>query len=176
MNRNLFSIIAVSALIVPTLFSCKTTEANYRAAYEKTIAGREESGAVDSTIYGAQRRSMETVTLNTPDGDVEVRRQMVRITEEGGGSEEKLHRYNVVVRQFKQLFNAKSMRGRLAEGKYPSAFVIETAEPYYYVVIASYDDVSEARKALDEVRSSGNIVMREPLPFILEGIRRHRPL
>ena len=68
------------------------------------------------------------------------------------------------------------MRGRLAEGKYPSAFVIETAEPYYYVVIASYDDVSEARKALDEVRSSGNIVMREPLPFILEGIRRHRPL
>lgn len=176
MNRKLLNIIAVSALIVPTLFSCKTTEANYRAAYEKAIEGREGGAAVDSTIYGAQRRSMETVTLKTAAGDVQVRRQMVRITEEGGATDEKLHRYNVVVGKFKQLFNAKSMRQRLADGKYPSAFVIETAEPYYYVVIASYDDIAQAREALDAVRSSGNIVMREPLPFILEGIRRHRPL
>ena len=163
MNRKLFNIIAVSALIVPTLFSCKTSEANYRSAYEKAIAGRDSDSAVDSTIYGAQRRSMETVTLDTPDG-------------EGGGSDEKLRRYNVVAGQFKQLFNAKSMRERLADGKYPSAFVIETAEPYYYVVIASYDDISEATAELDALRQSGNIVMREPLPYILEGICRHRPL
>ena len=176
MNRKLFNIIAVSALIVPTLFSCKTSEANYRSAYEKAIAGRDSDSAVDSTIYGAQRRSMETVTLDTPDGEVEVRRQMVRITDGGGGSDEKLRRYNVVAGQFKQLFNAKSMRERLADGKYPSAFVIETAEPYYYVVIASYDDISEATAELDALRQSGNIVMREPLPYILEGLCRHRPL
>ena len=107
---------------------------------------------------------------------MEVRRQMVRITDGGGGSDEKLRRYNVVAGQFKQLFNAKSMRERLADGKYPSAFVIETAEPYYYVVIASYDDISEATAELDALRQSGNIVMREPLPYILEGICRHRPL
>lgn len=167
---------AVAALTLPCLFSCKTTEANYREAYMKTIAARNEDAALDSTIYGRERRQMQSVTVNTSAGQVEVRRHMVRVTDGGGGFPEKLHRYNVVVGQFKQLFNAKSLRERLVDANFPSAFVVETAEPYYYVVLSSFDDAAEASKALDAFKAKKAISMREPCPFILDAtVRRQAP-
>ncbi len=168
------SIATALALIVPMLFSCKTTEENYREAYQKTIAARNEDAALDSTIYGVQRRQMQSATVTTPAGPVEVRRHVVRVTEGGGGIPEKLHQYNVVVGQFKQLFNAKSLRDRLADGHYPTAFVVETAEPYYYVVLQSFDDAAEASAALNEFKTKKVIAMREPCPFILDATARRK--
>ncbi|MDE6612608.1 MAG: SPOR domain-containing protein, partial [Muribaculaceae bacterium] len=75
----------------------------------------------------------------------------------------------VVVAQFKQRFNAFSMRERLADGAYSTAFVVETSEPYYYVVAASYADVTEADRALSEIKQAGDIVLRQPCPFILDA-------
>ena len=170
----LLRIAALAALTAPLLFSCKTTEANYREAYMKTIEGRNAESVLDSTIYGRERRQMQSVTLNTEAGQIEVKRHLVRITEGGGGIPEKLHRYNVVVGQFKQLFNAKSMRERLVDSSFPTAFVVETAEPYYYVVLASFDDAAEAAKALDAFKAKKAMTMREPCPFILDATARRQ--
>lgn len=160
---------AALVIAMTALFSCKTTEANYRAAYEKTVAARDSVEQLENTIYGQERRRMQSATVSTDSGAVEVRRQYVRVTEGGGAMPEQLRRFNVVVAQFKQRFNALSMRERLADGAYPTAFVVETSEPYYYVVAASYADVTEADRALSEIKQAGDIVLRQPCPFILDA-------
>lgn len=164
----------VLALPVIFLSGCKTTEENYRAAYEKTMAARQEGEDLDDTIYGRERRQMKSATVDTPDGPLEVRSQLVRVTEGGGGIPENLKRFNVVAGQFKQLFNATSLRERLVAGGYPGAFVVETAEPYYYVVAASYADASEAAEALEELGKKSPVTMKEPCPFILDATTRKR--
>lgn len=165
--KNVLSAIAL-ALMVPALFSCKTTEANYKAAYDKTVAARDSVAQVENTIYGS-RRQMQSATVATDSGTVEVRRMRVKVTEGGGALPEQLRRFNVVAAQFKQRFNALSMRGRLADGTCPGAFVVETAEPYYYVVAASYADAADAAEYMERLRAEAPVVMREPCPFILDA-------
>lgn len=154
------------------LCSCKTTEANYRAAYEKAVAARDSSDSIDDTIYGKERRNAGTHVIETSAGKAEVKTQMVNVTAGGGGVVENLRRYNVVAGQFKQKFNAVSLRNRLADGSYPGAFVVETAEPYYYIVVGSYATADEAVKALEAVKSDGEKSIRPPCPFILDATAR----
>lgn len=154
------------------LASCKTTEANYRAAYEKTMAAKQENPDLDSTIYGTVRRQMNVRTIETAGGPVEIKTQLVRVTKDGGGVNENLKQYNVVAGQFKQIFNAKSFRNRLADNGYPAAFVVETAEPYYYIIAGSYADVNAAAKAIEELRKDSPIDLKDPCPFILDATAR----
>lgn len=165
----IFIFAIVSAL---ALTACKTTEANYRQAYERTVAARAEQDSIEQTIYGRERRNMTERTVSTPTGDVAVRTQMVRVTENGGGIPENLRRYCVVVGQFKQLFNATSMRNRLADSSFPSAFVVETSEPYYFVVAASFSDVSQAAEELEKIKKNMKIKTKAPCPFILDATAR----
>lgn len=173
-NKIAISLI-VSALLVPALFSCKTTEANYRATYEKTMQGREESQDLDSTIYGANRRVMSEATISTSNGNIDVRRQRVRLTNGTAPSQDALKQYCVVVGQFKQLFNAKSLRDRIAGLGYHEAFVVETSEPYYYIVAAAFNDAAQAAAAMKDIEAKAPITMKKPLPFILEAVGRHSP-
>ena len=158
-----------AAVALLALSACKTTEENYRAAYEKTMEARSEAAAIDSTIYGVHRRQMGTQSVQTAQGPVEVRTQLVRVTDGGGGIAENLKRYCLVVGQFKMLFNAKSLRERLVDLGYPSAFVVETAEPFYYIVLNSYSDVDQAARELEAFKAAAPIALKEPCPFILDA-------
>lgn len=171
--KNILFICGFACLLV--LPSCKTTEANYRAAYEKAVAARDSSESIDDTVYGKFRRELGSQTVTTAQGDVEVKTQLVKVTKDGGGIPEMLRRYNVVVGQFKQKFNAVSMRDRLADNGYPGAFVIETAEPYYYIVTGSYTTLDEATTSLMDIKAAKPQGMREPCPFILDATARRAP-
>ena len=165
-------LIAIAALALMTT-ACKTSEANYRAAYEKAVEAREADQSVDSTIYGNIRRQADTSTVEVEPGiSTDVRSQLVRITEGGGGIRENLHRYCVIVGQFKQKFNAISLRDRLAEAGHPAAFVVETAEPYYYIVLGSYDDLKQAYDAMQAINAKPPVPMKAPLPFLLRATAR----
>lgn len=158
---------AVSCALLP---SCRTTESNYRAAYEKVMAGRGNSMDFDSTVYGNVRREIQKTTVKAPDGpEVEVRRQFVKVTPEGGGTPGSLQRYCVVVGQFKQVFNARSLRERIADAGYPETFIVQTSEPYYYIVLTSTSGMKEALDVLADFRKKEVIPMREPVPFILDA-------
>lgn len=146
---------------------CKTSEANYRAAYEKAIAGRDSADAVENTIYGAKRRDIDSRKIIADGDTVEARVQRVVITPKGGGISEYLHTYSVVVGQFKQEFNAISMRNRLADSGYPRAFVVQNSEPYYYIVLSSHDTQAEAVQALRAIPEDFPVAMKAPLPYIL---------
>lgn len=153
--------------------ACKTSEANYRAAYEKAVEARRAEQSVDSTVYGGVRRQANTRSVEVRPGlNVDVRVQHVRVTEGGGGINENLRRYGVVVGQFKQRFNAISLRDRLVAAGYPAAFVVETAEPYYFILLGSYSELPEAYAAMESFAAKPAVAMKEPLPFILQASGR----
>ncbi len=161
--RRLFAILSLAVIVS----GCKTSEANYRAAYEKAVAGRDSGDAIENTIYGAKRRDIDSRKIIADGDTVEARVQRVVMTPDGGGISENLRMYNVVVGQFKQEFNAVSMRNRLADSGYPGTFVVQNNEPYYYVVLGSYDTQAEAVQAIKAIPEDFPITMKAPLPYIL---------
>lgn len=169
---SILSLPAAALLLAIAATSCKTTEENYRSAYEKAIAGRDSVAAIDNTVYGAHR-NMDTRVAVAGADTADIRTIHVAVTEGGGGIREYLHPYSVVVGQFKQLFNARSMRERLADGGYPRAFVVETAEPYYYIILESYATQAEAVKAAANLPSSLPVAVKAPCPFVLHNPGRH---
>ena len=152
--------------LVALLSSCKTTEANYRAAYERTVAMRDSLDSQESSVYGRGRTLGSQMIVSHGD-TIEGRVQFVNITPEGGGSDEALQRFNVVVGQFKQVFNARSLRNRLVEAGYSGAFVVHTAEPYYYVILSTHTERQNAIDALHSIPQDFPVNMRSPLPYIL---------
>ena len=161
--------LVIIGLVIFGIASCKTSEANYRAAYEKAIAGRDSLTAIENTIYGKHRRNTSSQLTVVGNDTTEMISTYVKVTESGGGIRENLKPYSVVVGQFKQLVNAKSLRERLVDAGYPTAFVVETAEPYYYILLSSYATRAEAVKECIAVRNNKSfpIALREGLPIIL---------
>lgn len=157
---------AVAALALLAV-GCKTSESNYRQAYETAVTKSRESSGVDSTIYARIRNSAQTSGLVAKGDTMPMRTEYIGYTEDGGSSRETIGRYNVVVGQFKQIFNARQMRARLQGGGYDSAFIVHTREPLYYVCTAACATPEEAEKAFRRVKTDKSIVLRAPLPFIL---------
>ena len=76
-------------------------------------------------------------------------------------------RYGVVVGKFKQIFNARSMRERLAANGYPEAIVVYNGSQEYFVVACSTSVPAEAATLLDKVRADTSLTLRDPYPYIL---------
>ncbi len=153
--------------------SCKPTEQNYRQAYEKAVAGRNEASQ-DSTMYGRIRssRQHEIGHIGAGGRQAPVVSVFVKITDNGGGEADDVRRYCVVAGQFKQVFNARSMRERLTANGYPDAFVMQTGEPYYYVVAASYDDSGPAAQMLERLASDESLKLKEPMPMLVQPAQK----
>lgn len=167
-------IIYILALAI-AVTACRTSEANYRAAYEKAVAGREESAPVDSTIYGVVRRQMRTTMLSTGSDTVQLRVMHISVAPDEG--EKQPHPdvatgYGVVAGQFKTLFNARSLCSRIREAGYPDAFVVQTAEPYYYVIATWQPEGNAAIATAKEFEAKSPVALRKPLPYLLQAASR----
>lgn len=162
------------ALVALLAVGCKTTEANYRAAYEATMAQRQENSGIDSTIYARIRNSAQTSTLVVGTDSLPMRTEHVGIAKDGGITPADLRRYNVVVGQFKQIFNAQQMRERLMASGYDHTFLLQTREPLYYVVTATSDSPEEILREWNRVKDDASVVLRSPLPFILRPASKAR--
>ena len=163
--KKIFLFVAVVAAMA--LGACKTTEANYKAAYEAAKIQQRQSADIDSTIYVKVRRQGTMMQLSVGQDTLPIRTEAIGYTDGGGASRETVRKYNIVVGQFKQVFNARQMRERLMAGGYPDAFIVHTREPLYYVVTQTVDTPEEALAAYDKVKTDKNIVLRDPLPFVL---------
>lgn len=176
--RALRNFIAVAIFLTVTVFTftgCKTTEKNYRQAYERTVNSGNPNNVTDfnQTIYGRQRSAARDVAGVTSSGDtINTRVTAVAVTPDGGGINEWLKRYNVCVGEFKQLFNAKSLRTRFVDAGYPRSFIVQNSEPYYYILAGSYDTLDQAVEALKALESANPITLQIGFPYILQ-IPRH---
>ncbi|MDE7154042.1 MAG: SPOR domain-containing protein [Muribaculaceae bacterium] len=152
------------------LTACKPSEKNYRQAYEAAKA-KEDATPLEETIYANIRKEARNQTVIFGNDTIPMTTQYVSFTTEAGGDVKNFHRYNIVVAQFKQLFNAKAMLRRTIDAGYPDAFVVQTREPLYYVVARSVVTPAEARAALDSVAAEKRVPMKEPAPWILRTPR-----
>lgn len=62
--------------LVFMLAACKTSEANYRAAYEKAVAARDEAND-DEAVYGGVSRQLKKTYMLNGDDTVAVSVKMV---------------------------------------------------------------------------------------------------
>ena len=154
------------------IVGCKTTEKNYRAAYEKAVSNSNRDVTdFDDTIYNRFRGQMRDVAVALGDSTIMTRTARVAVTADGGGIKEWLKRYNVVVGEFKQLFNARSLRGRYVEAGYPRCFIVENAEPYYYILAGSSNNLAEMVALADSIRATAPIPLKSGFPYILQSVR-----
>lgn len=163
--------VIIAAAAVTAFAGCKTTEENYRRAYERSQ--QTVSADLDSTIYGRIRREATEELYTIGSDTVSMRREHFSVT---AGQPEvnfnSVKRYNIVVAQFKQLFHAKSVCKRFKDAGYPDSFIVETREPLYYVVVASTQDAVEARDLMLKVEQKPPFKLQDNMPFILRNPSR----
>lgn len=155
---------------IVVLTGCRTSEANYRAAYEQAVAGREEESGIDRTVYDRIRQEAVVSNRVVEGGDtVAVRRERIKPVDTDGGVS--LQDAYVVVAQFKQLFNARSLCRRLKDSGYPDAVLLSTREPLYYVAISG-GTVSAMSVLCRRYAADPAAPVKEPYPLVLEPAGR----
>lgn len=165
--KHLLPIIAVILLCLSP--GCKTTEKNYRTAYERAVAANDSDiTPFDQTIYNRYRREARDVKTIADGDTVTTRIIRTAITPEGGGLSEWHKRYSVVVAEFKQRFNAISLRDRYVNAGYPRTFVVQNGEPYYYIIAGSSDNLHDMTVLADSIKIRPVIPLKSGFPYILQ--------
>ena len=154
---------ALVACLATLLHSCKTSEANYRAAYDVTVQHVKAREAVDSSTYDRIQAEKREATAVVAGDSVRLVTHRVNIVDDPISS---LKRYGVVVGEYRQAFNARSFPDRLKnEGK--PTYVVINAEKTYYVIVHGFDTSAEAAAYLKRIDKE--VKMRIPIerPWIL---------
>ena len=164
--------IALAAAMLAGMASCRTTEKNYRDAYEKALQKTEENSVVDGTIYDKMRReAINSRIVDSASGDTIPMITMSVSCVKGVSVPDSVGRYSVVVAQFKQVFNAKSMMRRLRQQGYATATVVQTAEPLYYVLAATCATPEEAAEAYRDIIRRKPVAPKTPYPCLFAPAR-----
>lgn len=144
MKKIILSCLAVAATFV--MFSCKSTESSYRAAYEKAKA-QEAVAQQTSEPVSVQ----PVVTTQTPVNVDNSNVRSERLNVMDGGT---LKAFNVVCGSFKSLDNANNLRNTLVNAGY-SAQVAQNPETGMYRVIASsFENKADATVSRDKLRAT----------------------
>lgn len=157
----LFTAVAAAVMMA----GCKTTEANYRAAYEKAKA-KGQSTAVDAEVYEQIAKEEGPATLTFGEVSFPGRGQWLLAVDLSDVPAGKVKKFSVVNGKFRQQFNARSMTKRLREAGFDSAFVARDRETNYYSVAASVDNATEAAVILDSLKIKGKGAIA-PFPYII---------
>lgn len=159
---------AVGVFALSTLQSCKTSEENYRAAYEITKAKQTE-GLTQEEIAGFAREEAIPRTLYKGDSIPLKTEYLTRVE---GGDDNRQLRYNVIVASFRQLFNARSLYTRLHDNGYPTAILLRDSQSRYYIgaeTTASLDSALLTLRTLQDSPSEAPVPIRAPYPYILQN-------
>ena len=134
--------IAFISLVVLLLAGCKPTENNYRSAYEKAVeAAQRKAEAEMESINGEKMESLDGPRVEVIDGDtILIARNRIKPFET---SLEKPCKGGVAVARYSMPTNAKRHADDLRKG-YPESFVGFDGEEYYYVIIETVDNSTEA--------------------------------
>lgn len=152
--------------VVAALTSCHSTEANYKAAYDKAME-KHQDGVGKETFDRIQAEARKYTTVINGDS-VRLLRMPANVTLDSASV---ARRYNVIVASFKQQFNAQTMRDRLRkEEGFPSYLLFGGPERKYYVVVKGFDEVDVAAAFLKGLDTHLKMQVLEPIPWILERL------
>lgn len=162
----------LGVVILICLCSCHSNESNYRQAYD--IAVQSEGAGLDSIVYSKIKEEAKP-KIKVVNGDsIRTRTEILSVVGEDNLSVRQLQEFNVVVGQYKMLFNAKSHCNRLREMSY-DAFLLQTMEAVYYVAIGATDTLQDAALLVKQYKKecSGQYVgLDEPIVLIIPKIVR----
>lgn len=167
MNKLTLGIFATAALVA---VGCKTTEANYKAAYEAAVASREPSmpGQLDENtrrLLAMDRKNAHTKTI--VDGDtLEITQLFVSME---SNEPKRVPQYSVVANAFSQIFNAQALQKRLIEAGFPNAYIFKTATPDYYVAADGSNDIANIPQITNKLNEAGNPGSRAGFPVIIRS-------
>ncbi len=160
-------------IIASVMTACKTTEANYRAAYE--IAKEKHTETGDSLTTQQLRNSLQPRAMAIGSDTLMVRTEtVITVANVDKGTSPTLKKYCVVVAKFRQIFNARSMRQRLADNGYSEAVVLRNNQSDYYVAAGVFDASSDATALIERLKSDKSVVLRAPYPYTLRPTQLHR--
>lgn len=148
---------------------CKPSEQTYSAAYQKAKTAVEQDGGLDGTIYEQMRKEAVPSATLADGTQVRMLSDYVKVVNDGKAEAVTPKRYGVVAGRFKQVFNAKAMRTRMIGEGWSNAYVVQTAEPLYYVVVADYDDIEAAAAAMNKLAGMTALGLKTPYPHLLRN-------
>lgn len=165
MKKTVFFII--SLLLLAVMYSCKPTEKNYREAYESAKSKREQADA-DLNLPATGLQSMDGPRLVPVNGDT------VYYNREKLGTSDVdsifIDRYNVVVASYRMVTNARRQVSDL-QRKFKGAYAARVKDDKWYVVAATFPEIGEAVKFINDYKRShpdGPFVGLPGSPVIIE--------
>lgn len=164
MRKGNFLWIALVAMAAFT--SCHTTEANYKAAYDKAVEKTKEGMGLDVYNRVLEESRRNTYVIN---GD------SLRLIPEHAnivdGKPEEVKRYNVIAAEFTQRFNALSYRDRLRKEDHRPAYVLwQATDQKYLVVTEGFDDAAQAAELVKNYRRKVKLKALVPKVWVLQKI------
>lgn len=144
MKKIILSCLAVAATFV--MFSCKSTESSYRAAYEKAKA-QEAVAQQTSEPVSVQ----PVVTTQTPANVDNSNVRSERLNVMNGGT---LKAFNVVCGSFKSLDNANNLRNTLVNAGYTAQVAQNPETGMYRVIASSFENKADATVSRDKLRAT----------------------
>lgn len=168
MKRIIAKIALATAVVAGSMMltGCKTTEANYRAAYE-LAKNKGTSDAVDADVYQAIEKESQPQTQIVGGDSIGMRREYLAVAKGDKIPDGKIMKYNVAVGQFKQIFNARMMCQRLIGMGYAEACVLKTREQEYVVIAAATDDREALTGLFEKVKGEKGLALRAPFPYVV---------
>jgi hypothetical protein len=166
--------LSLIALTVLSAASCKTTEANYRAAYEATrVKQQADSALQDRTYYGtdgaesatARRRQLPGYRVYIVGTDTIDAQSMFFTMMDSTATPPQ---FSVAMAEFRQVFNARSMVQRLRENGFPDAYICQTSKPVYYVMSCGSDSIAHIPEMLHKAIDAIDLHVGKDYPKVIK--------
>ena len=154
----------VAAAMIITITSCHSNEMNYKAAYDKAMEKYRDGVGTDEYERILAEKTRPNYVVN---GDsIKLETMRVNVTDD---SATVMKNYSVIVAQFKQKFNAITLRDRLhKEEGFPSYVLFGGQEKKYYVAVKGFEELDVAAAFVKTIDKSVKIKILEPRAWILE--------
>ena len=131
------------------LVSCKSSESNYRKAYEKAKAeeqNRQETEPVAVTPVVTPVQTQQNQSINQDASNL----RQEKLNVQNGGV---LKAFNVVCGSFKSLDNANNLRNTLVNQGYSAQVAQNPDTGMYRVIASSFDDRNSAETSRNALRA-----------------------
>ena len=162
--RNRYNILLVMA-VAAVLWSCHSTEANYKASYDKAVAASRTGEKGEQYLHDQELRKKSNYAV---DGDsIRLLRHHFSAVDD---NPDVIKNYSVVVAEFKQQFNAVSYRDRLRDEGHGAYVVYVSAKKLYCVVVEGYDDISSAATFVNNPEKYMKLKVLVPRAWVLVRI------
>ncbi len=154
-------LLAVAAV---TLHCCKTSEENYKKAYQAAVEKQNEGYTEEEILNMAREEAIPRAVFN---GDSIPMKGVYVNTVKLDPPVAAASRYNVIVATFKQKFNAMSVLDRLRDSGYDDGRLLIDRDQTYYVAASTTDTLAQAVETLRQLQKSSPVAMKSPCPYIL---------